>query len=136
MVVERPEVGDVIIVGQHRNTSRHWLVVKSERRVSHDSLRGDSYWVDEFAAVPLEYCSADLNDPELGPGPFMEGYLAGSGEGRFHSDTVKRFWISSPNGGMNGEGTAITPDRITVIGKAKVTEKVQVSYGYEKLSYI
>ena len=54
MITQRPEVGDVIIVGQHRNTSRHWLVVHSARRVSQDTLRGDSYWVDEFAAVPLQ----------------------------------------------------------------------------------
>lgn len=135
MVVQRPEVGDVIIVGQHRNTSRHWLVVESGRRTSHDSLRGDTYWVDEFSAVPLEFCSADLNDPELGPGPFMEGYLAGSGEGRFHPDTMRHYWIHA-NGGMVGTGVSITLDRISVIGKANVTKKIQVSYGYELLKYI
>lgn len=94
--------GDIVRVAGKRTLS---VVVRSERIVSEDRLRGDSYRVDEFDIVKLDVLATggSLVDPKI------TGYYFTDGD-------------------MRGKGVGINRGQLQVLGSTKVRAKVSIEY--------
>ena len=94
--------GDIVRLVGKRTVS---VVVRSEKIVSEDRLRGDSYRVDEFDIVKLDVLvtGGSLVDPKVTSYYFTDG-------------------------SMRGKGVGVSRDQLQVLGSTKVHSKVSIEY--------
>ena len=108
------KVGDIIKISKHEDA---FAVIRSEHRISHDSARGDSYWVDEIDVIAINIES-------------ILGTSGAPGLTHAYNPTPKSFYFEG--GCMSGKGTKIKDTDITVIGTSKIETKVEVQYRFSK----
>ena len=80
-------VGDIVRVAGKRGLA---LVVRSNKNVSEDRARGDSYSVDEFDAVKFDatHVRGSILNPKVAQYYFTDGSMRGAGTGIARSDVV------------------------------------------------
>lgn len=114
MVYQRTlKPGNLITIGKSEDVL---LVVRSERVVSHDSLRGDSYSVSEIDVVDTGH--GLHTPPRDGLRPLLD-------------PEVKSFYFEG--GSMRGKGKCIKDDDVRVVGTSNLTVEVVKTYKVEKL---
>lgn len=98
------QVGNIVTIEGVRGPR---LVVRSERIVSDDRLRGDAYSVNEFDVVKF--------DPANKRGSMV-------------NPKISSFYFD--DGSMSGTGAKVTQTAVRIIGEAKLSTKTSIEYTF------
>ena len=113
------KIGDLITIGK---SNKLMLVTKSEHKTSYDTMRGDSYHVDQIETVDMGMTAGELK----------LHYPQGFNFTRTEFPNPRQWYFDT--GSMHGAGMQVSPADIKVhgtLGKVKAT--VHTSYELGKL---
>lgn len=102
------KAGDIVTIGKSPTFK---LVTRAERKVSNDSMRGDSYWVDEITVVHFD-------EHQMQRRPYSGAYFDGDREKCFYFD----------DGCMSGTGKRIKKEDVKVVGTSKLATQTKVTH--------
>jgi hypothetical protein len=105
--------GNLVTIGASKAVL---LVVRSERKVSRDETRGESYSVGEISVVDTGY------ESEIPPVGGLRPMIA---------PVEKAYYFEG--GSMRGEGTCIKDSDVTVIGTSALTKRITTTYEIGKV---
>lgn len=108
------KVGDIITI---KGSPKHLLVTRSEHKVDIDSLRGDSYSVDEIDCVEIA--------PDQWGRPLQNM--------EYTVQKLKHFYFEG--GSMHGKGKQIKDTDVKVVGTSKLSVRVETTFVVKNVKY-